>query len=87
MKARPTDISLVIVGGSPVYGDEELMQSLAPNTPLEAVWVCGMKKVLDFETEQVSQGKSPKSWNDTVKALTKALKPLGLTPSELTPCP
>ena len=87
VNASPTDIRLVIIGGSPVYGDDDLMQTLAPTAQLEPVRVCGTMKVLDFDTEEELQGKPPKSWKDTVDALTSALKPWCLSPSDLTPCP
>jgi hypothetical protein len=87
LNARPVDIRLVVVGGNPVYGDEDLMQGLAPAAPLEPVSLCGTKKLIDLETENPQPGKTPRSWKDTVDAITKALKPSGLAPSELTPCP
>jgi cytosine/adenosine deaminase-related metal-dependent hydrolase len=87
LNARPTDVRLVVVGGSPVYGDEDLMQGLAPSAHLEPLSLCGTKKLLDLETENPLPGKTPKSWKDTVDALRKALKPSGLAPSDLTPCP
>ncbi len=87
LNARPTDIRLVVVGGNPVYGDEDLMQGLAPTGRLEPVSLCGTKKLLDLKTENPLPGKTPKSWSDTVDALTKALKPSGLAPSELASCP
>ncbi|HKP02140.1 MAG TPA: amidohydrolase family protein [Chthoniobacterales bacterium] len=87
LNARPTDIRLVVVGGRPMYGDEDLMQGVAPNARLEPVSLCGTKKFLDLETENPLPGKPPRSWKDTVDAITKALKPSGLAPSELTSCP
>lgn len=87
LNARPVDIRLVVVGGSPVYGDEDLMQGLAPAAQLEPVSLCGTKKLLDLETEDALPGKTSKSWKDTLEAITKALKPSGLAPSDLTSCP
>jgi cytosine/adenosine deaminase-related metal-dependent hydrolase len=87
LHANPVDIRLVVVGGSPVYGDDELMRRLAPTTQLESVLLCGAKKALDFDTERVSQGKPLKSWKDTVDSLANALKPWRLSPSDLAPCP
>lgn len=87
LNARPADIKLVVVGGSPVYGDEDLMQGLAPTPPLEPVSLCATKKLLNLETENPLPGKTPKSWKDTVTALAKALRPSGLPLSELTSCP
>jgi 5-methylthioadenosine/S-adenosylhomocysteine deaminase len=84
LNARPTDIRLVVIGGRPVYGDEDLMQALAPTAKLEATSLCGTRKFLDLETKN---GKSVRPWKDTVNALTRALKPAGLTLSELSPCP
>lgn len=82
--ARPMDIKLVVVGGNPVYGDEDLMQELAPTGHLEPVSLCGTKKLLNLETDNTLPAKP---WKDTVSALAKALKPSGLPLSELTTCP
>lgn len=87
LNARPADIRLVVIGGRPVYGDEDLMQDLSSTAQLEPVSFCGTKKLLDLKTDNPVPGKPPRSWKDTVDAITKALKPSGLAPSELTPCP
>jgi len=88
LHASPTDIALVIIGGSPVYGDAEFMQQLAAPDRLEPLTVCGTTKVIDFDTEKAPEGKQQrKSWKATVDALTEALKPFHLSPSDLIPCP
>ena len=88
LHASPTDIALVIIGGSPVYGDAEFMQQLAAPGHLEPLTVCGTTKVIDFDTEKSPMGKQQrKSWKATVDALTEALKPFHLSPSDLIPCP
>ncbi|PYV73076.1 MAG: hypothetical protein DMG96_24340, partial [Acidobacteria bacterium] len=88
LHSRPVDIGLVIIGGSPVYGDAELMQQLAAPDHLEPLTVCGATKFIDFDTEKAPTGKQQrKSWKATVNALSEALKLFHLSPSDLTPCP
>ena len=88
LHSRPVDIGLVIIGGSPVYGDAELMQQLAAPDRLEPLMLCSTTKFIDFDTEKVPEGKQQrKSWKATVEALTEELKPWHLSPSDLTPCP
>jgi len=88
LRAVPADIGLVIIGGSPIYGDAELMRQLAAPDHLEPLTVCGTTKFIDFDTEKAPEGKQPrKSWKATVDALTEALKPFHLSPSDLAPCP
>jgi cytosine/adenosine deaminase-related metal-dependent hydrolase len=46
--STPADVRLVVVGGTPVYGDRDLMQKLLPGKPLDDVTVCGASKVLNL---------------------------------------
>src|ERR1700719_2478632 len=39
LRASPLDIRLVVVGGTPVYGDKDLMEKLLPQAMLEPVMV------------------------------------------------
>jgi 5-methylthioadenosine/S-adenosylhomocysteine deaminase len=82
VRVRPSDIKLVIIGGIPVYGDEDAMKSLAPDAKVQSLNICGQTRVVRIENE--SNGAS---WKSTVDELTKALRASGLTLSELAPCP
>jgi cytosine/adenosine deaminase-related metal-dependent hydrolase len=86
LNANPTDVRLIIIGGRPVYGDQDLMHLLAPGSWFESVRFCNTSKLLSLESENALQSKPPKSWKDTVAALTNALKAWGLTLSDLAPC-
>jgi 5-methylthioadenosine/S-adenosylhomocysteine deaminase len=86
LNANPTDVRLVIIGGKPVYGDDDLMHSLAPKARFESVPVCNTSKLLSLESEKALQSKPPKPWKDTVAALNDALKEWNLTLSDLAPC-
>jgi cytosine/adenosine deaminase-related metal-dependent hydrolase len=87
LHASPRDVRLVIIGGSPVYGDEDLMKKLAPAHQLEAMKVCDVPKSLDLESETILQGTRPKPWKQTLEELNRALNEWGLSPAQLTPCP
>jgi 5-methylthioadenosine/S-adenosylhomocysteine deaminase len=87
LHASPADVRLVLIGGSPVYGDEDLMRKLAPTTELEPLSVCGTAKALDFATETAAQGTRPQPWKQTVDQLNDALNEWGLAPVQLTACP
>ena len=41
-------MALVVVGGKPVYGEEDLMRRLLPNTELDSLRVCGADKAVDL---------------------------------------
>jgi hypothetical protein len=86
LNASPADVRLVLIGGSPVYGDAELMRKLAPAAEIESLSVCGSPKALDFSTE-TALGEHPTTWSQTVDQLNHALTEWGLTPTQLTPCP
>jgi 5-methylthioadenosine/S-adenosylhomocysteine deaminase len=86
LNASPTDVRLVLIGGSPVYGDDDLMRRLAPAADLEPLSLCNSPKALDFSTE-TALGQHPSSWKQTVDQLNHALNEWGLTSVQLTPCP
>ena len=83
LNASPADVRLVLIGGSPVYGDEDIMRRLAPTAGLESLTLCGSPKALDFSTET----DHPTTWKQTVDQLDHALNEWGLTPVQLTSCP
>jgi len=86
LNASPADVRLVLIGGSPVYGDEDLMRKLAPAAAIEPLTVCGFAKALDFSSE-TALGEHPTAWKQTIDQLNHALNEWGLMPVQLTPCP
>jgi 5-methylthioadenosine/S-adenosylhomocysteine deaminase len=46
--STPADVRLIVVGGTPVYGDRDLMERLLPGKPLDELTVCGTQKVLNL---------------------------------------
>ncbi len=81
LHSSPADVRLVVIGGSPVYGDDDLMKKLAPARQLEAMKVCDVPKSLDLESEAVLQGTRPKPWKQTLEELNRALNEWGLKSS------
>lgn len=74
ISATPSDIRLVVVGGTPVYGDPDLMNKLLPGRHLDSLNVCGEEKALYLDSQSLSTGLSSKSWSDTSKKLSAALQ-------------
>ena len=87
LHADPGDVALVIIGGTPAYGDPGLMEKLAPRAELETLQVCGVPKALDFQSEKLLQGSSPKTWKQTTEDLNRALNEWGESLARLTECP
>ncbi|MBV8631030.1 MAG: amidohydrolase family protein, partial [Silvibacterium sp.] len=85
LNASPADVRLVLIGGNPVYGDEELMRKLAPAS-LGSLIVCGSPKALSSATA-TTQIANPFPWKHTVDQLNRALNEWGLSPVQLTACP
>jgi hypothetical protein len=46
LSAGPAEVELVVVGGTPMYGDGSLMAKLLPKANLEALSICGAEKAL-----------------------------------------
>jgi 5-methylthioadenosine/S-adenosylhomocysteine deaminase len=46
LSAGPADVELVVVGGTPLYGDARLMAQLLAKANLEALSICGVQKAL-----------------------------------------
>ena len=86
LNAKPADVRLIIINGKPVYGDDDLMHSLAPNARLETISFCDTNKLLSLESENALQLKPPKAWKDTVTSLANELKKWNLQLSDLAPC-
>jgi 5-methylthioadenosine/S-adenosylhomocysteine deaminase len=81
VKATPANISLVVVNGTPIYGDEALLQRILPGKQLDTIKVCGAKKAVDLSgTAALANG-----WKlDTIKDhLFKALESVGSSLAEV----
>jgi 5-methylthioadenosine/S-adenosylhomocysteine deaminase len=72
VKATPADISLVVVGGQPLYGDPSLLAQLLPSgTELDQMIVCGAEKAIYLgESGAATRGQS---FADIKKVLNSAL--------------
>jgi hypothetical protein len=46
---RPIDVQLVMVGGTPMYGDYDLMQQVVPSPNLYQLAICGAQKAVNME--------------------------------------
>lgn len=79
--ASPEDVALVMIGGTPAYGDAEWMLQLASG-PTEVVHVCGADKVVSFASET----KAPGSFAATQTALDRALRGMGRKLAPLAEC-
>lgn len=50
LKQSPGDLLLVVVGGTPVYGEPALMKRLLPTQPLESLTICGETRAINVAT-------------------------------------
>jgi 5-methylthioadenosine/S-adenosylhomocysteine deaminase len=74
-KATPADVTLVVVNGKPIYGDEAVMKQLLPTTELAKLRVCGAAKSVDLSGTAAKD----KGWTlaDIRDHLGRAFEPLG----------
>jgi cytosine/adenosine deaminase-related metal-dependent hydrolase len=86
LRAKVSDVDVVVIGGSPVYGNPEMIRAISPNAIINLINVCGVSKGLNFETEQVMQGRTPKPWSATTFSLEQVLRNWGLSLSPLADC-
>jgi cytosine/adenosine deaminase-related metal-dependent hydrolase len=80
--SSPKDVALVMIGGSAVYGDPELMQKLSGASPLESLTICGTDKRISFAGESGAQV----PFQQTEAALDKALHEWGRSLAPLAEC-
>ncbi|CAF1566256.1 unnamed protein product [Adineta ricciae] len=80
--AKPEDVSLVIIGGEPVYGDPDIMKQLIDVQDLELLNICGTNKSISF----ASQFGSEFSFYHTQKLLNTALRHWSRTLAPLSEC-
>ena len=86
LQANVTDVELVIIGGGPAYGNPDVIRKIAPGVQLNLITLCGVSKGLNFESERIAQGTTPKSWAQTTGALAEVLGNWGLPLSPLAEC-
>jgi hypothetical protein len=72
--ASPADLRLVVIGGQPTYGDEELLTALLPTkqNQFQRVEICGHTKVLYF-------GDTTEAWDNIRQRLENELQRHGLS--------
>lgn len=86
LQANVTDVDLVIIGGIPAYGKPDLIGRIVPHVQLDLITLCGVSKGLNFESERMAQGSTPKPWTQTTAALSEVLSNWGLSLSPLAEC-
>ncbi len=83
IRQTPGDLLLVIVGGTPVYGDLALMKQLVPDTSrLETIDVCGETRAINARAGTFQTI----AWSQTETALKNALQTHGLTLAPFVEC-
>jgi hypothetical protein len=78
--ATPADILLVVVGGQPLYGEQDLMSQLLPGKSLEPLALCGTTKVI-----YLGQSVAPGRHENLVAIVTKLNAVLQSAGSSLAP--
>jgi 5-methylthioadenosine/S-adenosylhomocysteine deaminase len=76
--ASPEQVALVVVDGTPQYGDTTLMRQVRPSGASAALTVCGAAKELAVPTKD--------AWSATQAELTTSLHRWGTTLAPLTEC-
>jgi len=72
--STPADVQLVMVGGTPMYGDYGLMQQIAPSPDLYPLTICGAQKAINL------QGFS-EAWPTIIETLSAELERYGIEPA------
>jgi hypothetical protein len=69
------DVRLVVIDGTPVYGDKDLMEKILPQQRLEPVRICDRddQKVLYLGPDALLGGLS-KTWKEATDRLSHALQ-------------
>lgn len=77
LNATASDIELVVVGGTPIYGDPALMEKLVRGTKLEKLSICGTQKAVYLADTESAKGGNNQSWAEIRKQLDDALHKSG----------
>ena len=84
--ATASQVSLVTVDGTPVYGDPVLLQKVAPRQPAEALEICASKKALSFTGAHGQADASDETWAHTTATLEASLRHHGRNLAPLAEC-
>lgn len=79
---RPTDLLLVMIGGTPIFGEPRLMARLLPNQKLEQIMVCGEQRLLNVRAGTYRDV----PWSDTETKLRTALAQYGIPLARFVQC-
>ena len=83
VRQTPTDLLLVVVGGTAVFGEPALMRRLvADPAVLDSITVCGQPRLVNARTGTYE--KTP--WPETAQRLRGALAPFGLALADMVEC-
>jgi 5-methylthioadenosine/S-adenosylhomocysteine deaminase len=84
--ATAAQVTLVMVGGEPLYGDPDLLEKMEPGRPSERVEVCGSNKTLLFTGLHGHVDAADESWAHTTSTLETALRHYGRNLAPLAEC-
>jgi cytosine/adenosine deaminase-related metal-dependent hydrolase len=84
--ATAAQITLVIVGGEPLYGDPDLLEKMGPARPSERLEVCGSSKTLLFTGLHGHVDAADETWAHTASTLEIALRHYGRNLAPLAEC-
>jgi 5-methylthioadenosine/S-adenosylhomocysteine deaminase len=83
VRQSPADLLLVIIGGTPVFGEPALMRQLvADPSRLDAIEVCGQPRLINARTGTYAGV----PWSDTASHLASALAAYNLRPATFADC-
>jgi 5-methylthioadenosine/S-adenosylhomocysteine deaminase len=83
VRQSPADLLLVVVGGTPLFGEPALMRRLIPDASrLETIDVCGQPRLVNARAGTYANV----SWSDTASGLARALAPYGLPLAPFVEC-
>lgn len=85
LHAAAGDVRLVVIGGVPVYGDQDLMSRLLPGRAIESITVCGIPKALYIEP-QAGIPQTSKTFKQISEELQSRLSLWGTSLAQLATC-
>ncbi len=84
--ATAAQVTLVMVGGEPLYGDPDLLEKMEPGHPSERLEVCGSSKTLLFTGLHGHVDAADETWAHTASTLQDALRHYGRNLAPLAEC-
>lgn len=85
LHSNPADVRLVVIGGIPVYGDQDLMERLLPGKHLETIFVCGRSKTLYIDPQK-GIPETQKSFQQITSELESKLEEWGVPLAQIALC-